>query len=182
MTQRNGIGKGEKNTWALKDVYIGQMCPSHCHGHGDCIRGQCHCDNGYEGVRYGLKFLAQKRNVWNFNSFSCSSSKAVLVASSLPIMNHFDDLVNPPPLWETITGGSVKVGCGSLIPLAHGKHLHFDGCGIRMAFTVPIDVRVVRYIWSYFKKLWILSFLRIFPFQYCYFLNTYCDNRMILIL
>ncbi|KAK4045821.1 hypothetical protein OUZ56_033841 [Daphnia magna] len=50
MTQRNGIGKGEKNTWALKDVYIGQMCPSHCHGHGDCIRGQCHCDNGYEGV------------------------------------------------------------------------------------------------------------------------------------
>ena len=52
ITQRDGIGRGEKNTWAIKDVYIGRMCPSHCHGHGDCIRGRCYCDNGYRGFRY----------------------------------------------------------------------------------------------------------------------------------
>lgn len=118
------MGKGEKNTWAIKDVYIGPMCPSHCHGHGDCIRGHCHCDSGYDGP-------------------SCSSSNAVLSAS-LPVIDHFDDVSNSSPLWESIVGGSVKTGCGSLLPLAHGKHLYFDGCGIRMALTVPMDVDKAR--------------------------------------
>ena len=99
------------------------MCPYHCHNHGDCIRGKCHCDNGYDGP-------------------SCSVSKSVL-SNSLPIVDHFDDV--SASLWESITGGSIKVGCGSFIPYAHGKHLHFDECGIRMATTVPMDASKVRY-------------------------------------
>lgn len=69
----------------------------------------------------------------------------MLSVSLLPVMDHFDDIVNPPNLWESINGGSIKIGCGSLIPLAHGNHLHFDGCGTRMASTVPMDVGIVRY-------------------------------------
>lgn len=70
----------------------------------------------------------------------------MLFASLLPVMDHFDDIVNPPALWESITGGNIKIGCGSFIPLAHGKHLHFDGCGTRMASTVPMDIGIVRYV------------------------------------
>lgn len=111
--------------WAIKDVYIGQMCPFHCHGHGDCISGKCHCDNGYAGS-------------------SCSNSETML-STSLPIMDHFDDSSNSSSsLWESVNGGSIKTACGSLIPLAHGKHLHFDGCEARMAVTVLMDVSRVR--------------------------------------
>lgn len=123
------MGKGEKIIWAIKDIYIGQMCPFHCHGHGDCVSGHCHCDTGY----YGL---------------SCSNSESVL-STVLPIVDHFDDSSNSSSLWETIDGGSIKAGCGSLIPLAHGQHLHFDGCGTRMATTVSMDVSRVRY-WTIF--------------------------------
>ena len=35
--------------WALDDIYIGEQCPDMCHGRGQCIHGQCHCDTGYDG-------------------------------------------------------------------------------------------------------------------------------------
>ena len=68
----------------------------------------------------------------------------MLSASLLPVMDHFDNFANSMSLWENIIGGSVKIGCGSLIPLAHGNHLYFDGCGTRMASTVQMDVSLVR--------------------------------------
>ena len=36
-------------TWGLDDVYIGDACPAHCSGRGECINGQCHCDPGFTG-------------------------------------------------------------------------------------------------------------------------------------
>lgn len=32
---------GEQDEWALDDIYIGQQCPSMCHGHGWCDHGHC---------------------------------------------------------------------------------------------------------------------------------------------
>lgn len=42
----------EAPSWALDDIYVGEMCPSMCHGRGDCKGGHCHCDDGYKG-QYG---------------------------------------------------------------------------------------------------------------------------------
>ena len=118
------VRSGEKYTWAIKDVYIGPMCPFHCHGHGDCILGRCHCDSGFQGL-------------------SCAISSAVL-SSVLPVLDNFDEPNNSSPLWESIIGGSIQTACGSLLPLAHGKHLYFNGCGSRIATTVAIDANKVK--------------------------------------
>ena len=42
-------------------------------------------------------------------------------------------------LWERVDGGGLGMGCGSLLPLAHGKNLYFSECGIRQAITVEMD-------------------------------------------
>ena len=105
--------------WSVKDVYVGPMCPSHCSGHGHCVTGQCQCDDGYRG-------------------FSCQPA-GKLVPTRFPLLDNFDN-TRPPSLWQRIDGASIRVGCGSLIPHSHGRHLHFDGCSSRSATTVPIDV------------------------------------------
>lgn len=48
--------------------------------------------------------------------------------------------------WASVTGGAVGLGCSSLAPYAHGKHLYFSGCGMRQARTVDLDTRTARYI------------------------------------
>lgn len=58
-------------------------------------------------------------------------------------MDHFEEL-KTSFLWESIHGAGLRVGCGSLLPQAHGKHLHFDGCGVRMATTIPLDAKFIR--------------------------------------
>lgn len=46
--------------------------------------------------------------------------------------------------WAEVTGGGVGLGCNSLAPHAHGKHLYFSGCGTRQARTVDLDTRTAR--------------------------------------
>lgn len=104
-------------------MYIGKMCLSHCNTNGDCIGGRCHCDPGYEGP-------------------ACQSANK-LETSMLPLMDHFEDL-QTSRLWESMYGATVRVGCGSFLPQAHGKHLHFDGCGARMATTIPLRAKLLR--------------------------------------
>lgn len=46
--------------------------------------------------------------------------------------------------WATVTGGSIGLGCNSLSPYGHGKHLYFNGCGTRQAITLDLDLTFAR--------------------------------------
>jgi len=46
--------------------------------------------------------------------------------------------------WSVVSGGSMAGGCGSLLPVAHGKSLYFDGCAQRYAVTVELDLTKAR--------------------------------------
>ena len=110
-----------KHRWGLRDVYIGPKCPWHCHNHGDCIKGKCYCDSGFEGP-------------------SCTP------IASFAMLDNFDEKVHLSSMWQSLNGSNIGVGCGSLIPVAHGRHLHFDGCSIRMAQTKFFNIKLIRYI------------------------------------
>ncbi|KAL4226959.1 hypothetical protein ACF0H5_014936 [Mactra antiquata] len=102
--------------WALDDIYVGETCPAMCHGRGDCKDGQCHCDDGY----YGKSCRPVKRQLTRmFDSFEGGI-----------YTSH----------WEQVSGGGIGFGCGALLPYSHGKTLYFNGCGIREAQTVEMDL------------------------------------------
>lgn len=43
---------GERYSWGVDHVYIGEACPGLCGGHGYCTTGPvCICDEGYHGRR-----------------------------------------------------------------------------------------------------------------------------------
>ena len=46
--------------------------------------------------------------------------------------------------WDRVAGGGVGFGCGALLPYAHGKTLYFNGCGLREAKTVEMDLTTAR--------------------------------------
>ena len=48
--------------------------------------------------------------------------------------------------WQIVSGGGLGLGCGSLLPLAHGKTLYFNGCGLRQAVTVEMDTTKARFV------------------------------------
>jgi len=50
-----------------------------------------------------------------------------------------------PSHWSMVDGGLVGSGCGTLLPVAHGKSLYFDGCGQRQAVTIELDLTKARY-------------------------------------
>ena len=47
--------------------------------------------------------------------------------------------------WQSVSGGTVGLGCGPLRPHAHGKTLYFQGCGMRQVTTVELDTTRTRY-------------------------------------
>ncbi|KAL3853203.1 hypothetical protein ACJMK2_016762, partial [Sinanodonta woodiana] len=102
--------------WALDDVYVGENCPSFCHGRGDCKNGVCVCDKGYGGK-------------------DCMPLKQELVR----MLESFEGGIFPSH-WTRVSGGGIGFGCGALLPFAHGKTLYFNGCGLREAKTVPMDL------------------------------------------
>ena len=104
--------------WTLKDVYIGPMCPSHCHNNGDCIRGRCRCDSG-------------------FSEPACLPTER----QRPPPSDRFDHGPPSSSLWDVIDGADVNNGCGSFVPLAHSRHLHFNGCSSRMVTTIPFIIK-----------------------------------------
>jgi len=116
-------GAGSSLSWALDDVYIGEVCPGLCHGRGDCKQGACICDTGTFG----------------------SDCKPVSLHLSSHMRETFDSELSVTTWYEvlggSITSGSPDDGCGSLLPAAHGKSLYFNGCGLRHAVTVEMDTR-----------------------------------------
>lgn len=49
-------------------------------------------------------------------------------------------------MWESVSGGAIGLGCGALLPFAHGKTLYFNGCGLREAVTTDMDTTKARYL------------------------------------
>ncbi|XP_047498511.1 reelin-like [Penaeus chinensis] len=115
--------KGQGSTvtpWSLDDVYVGEACTEHCRGHGDCVDGVCACDAGYEG-----------------ESCEMAPSRSTPLPTSL--VDGFEGGVGAN--WQMVSGGGVGVGCSSLAPYGHGRHLYFSGCGTRQAVTAEMDTR-----------------------------------------
>ncbi|XP_023204313.1 reelin isoform X1 [Xiphophorus maculatus] len=117
-------GTGERHSWGVDNVYIGEACPGLCSGHGYCTSGAvCICDEGYHGD-------------------DCSLSSTDLPSS---IKDNFESGVVSPESWQLIHGGGVGSGCGQLSPHAHGDSLYFSGCKLRQAVTKPLDLTRARY-------------------------------------
>ncbi|KAG7267027.1 hypothetical protein CRUP_004162 [Coryphaenoides rupestris] len=112
-------GQGERHSWGVDHVYIGEACPGVCSGHGYCTSGVvCICDEGYHGD-------------------DCSLSASDLPSS---IKDNFESGSVSPENWQLIQGGGVGSGCGQLSPHAHGDSLYFSGCKMRQAVTKPLDL------------------------------------------
>ncbi|XP_077424138.1 reelin isoform X2 [Vanacampus margaritifer] len=112
-------GTGERQSWGVDRVYIGEACPGLCSGHGYCTSGVvCICDEGYHGD-------------------DCSLSSRDLPSS---IKDNFESGSVSPESWQLIQGGGVGSGCGQLSPHAHGDSLYFNGCKMRQAVTKPLDL------------------------------------------
>lgn len=47
--------------------------------------------------------------------------------------------------WDVVSGGGIGFGCKALLPYAHGKTLYFNGCDVREARTVEMDLTTARY-------------------------------------
>uniref|UniRef100_A0A671T1G1 Reelin n=1 Tax=Sinocyclocheilus anshuiensis TaxID=1608454 RepID=A0A671T1G1_9TELE len=110
---------GERYSWAVDHVYIGEACPGLCSGHGYCTSGPvCICDEGHQGD-------------------DCSLSSSELPSS---IKDNFESGSVSQESWSLIQGGGVGSGCGQLSPHAHGDSLYFNGCTIRQAITRPLDL------------------------------------------
>ncbi|KAF6718752.1 Reelin [Oryzias melastigma] len=112
-------GTGERLSWGVDHVYIGEACPGLCSGHGYCTSGLvCICDEGYHGD-------------------DCSLSSTDLPSS---IKDNFESGSMSQESWQLIQGGGVGSGCGQLSPHAHGDSLYFNGCKMRQAVTKPLDL------------------------------------------
>lgn len=53
--------------------------------------------------------------------------------------------------WESVRGGGIGIGCGTLRPHAHGKSLYFNGCGLRHAITQPLNLFTGGYVFFSFQ-------------------------------
>ncbi|CAL4060999.1 unnamed protein product, partial [Meganyctiphanes norvegica] len=114
------VHSGHVTPWSLDDVYVGEPCPDYCRGHGSCIQGRCQCDAGY---------------------YDDSCDPHPIYAEPLPtsLIDGFEGGIGVN--WALVTGGGVGMGCNSMAPYGHGKHLYFNGCGMRQAVTVALDTR-----------------------------------------
>lgn len=103
--------------WAIDDIYIGEACPDMCNGRGDCRNGHCICDSG----TYGR---------------TCEPARDTLLQR---LIDSFEGAIYKH-YWESVRGGGIGIGCGTLRPHAHGKSLYFNGCGLRHAITQSLNL------------------------------------------
>jgi len=64
-----------------------------------------------------------------------------------------------PSHWSAVDGGLVGNGCGTLLPVGHGKSLYFDGCGRRQAVTAELDLTKAGYPLTSLTSLVFFSYL-----------------------
>ncbi|GIY36220.1 reelin [Caerostris darwini] len=107
--------------WAIDDVYVGETCPSMCHGKGICVNGQCQCNLGFSGN-------------------DCKPSRSLTTSRILPttFLDSFENGLSAD-LWEVVKGGWISQECGSLAPHGGGKHLYMGECGRREIVTKELD-------------------------------------------
>ncbi|XP_038061332.1 reelin-like [Patiria miniata] len=109
--------------WSLDDVYIGASCPDLCSGHGSCgSDGRCQCDPGFIGEK-------------------CIPKRPLPIRLDDSFEGGISDRT-----WSSVRGGGLGMGCGALVPHAHGKSLYFSQCGLREAITVELDTTRAREI------------------------------------
>lgn len=149
-------GSGERQSWAVDHVYIGEACPGLCSGHGYCTSGSvCICDEGHHGGPQALQRCfscpAQRKvassELHHVPSSSSPGDDCSLSSSDLPssVKDNFESGSVLPESWQSIQGGGVGNGCGQLSPHAHGDSLYFNGCKMRQAVTKPLDLTRARY-------------------------------------
>lgn len=62
-------GTGERQSWGVDHVYIGEACPGLCSGHGYCTSGVvCICDEGHHGGLQTAYYIQTAR--YTHSSFS----------------------------------------------------------------------------------------------------------------
>ncbi|GFR97721.1 reelin-like [Elysia marginata] len=117
--------------WAVNDVYIGEACPHHCGGRGQCSMQTCLCDEGFAGDSCEVTDPGKvKRHVKDTfdNSEDLSESK-----------------------WPWTRGGQVQFPvCG---PLVSDRALVMNGPGAREVVTPHLDLRDARFI-QYTAIMW----------------------------
>ncbi|XP_022095907.1 reelin-like [Acanthaster planci] len=102
--------------WSLDDIYVGASCPRLCSGHGTCgSDGRCQCDPGFIGDE-------------------CVPMRLL----PIHLNDNFEGGITDRT-WSSVKGGQLGMGCGALVPYAHGKSLYFSQCGLREAVTVELD-------------------------------------------
>ena len=78
------------------------------------------------------------------NIIICLSAGPTCQGSPAPtqgLLDRFDDMSRPGPLWASVRGGSLSRGCGKI---GTGNGLYFSGEGTREARTVPVDIRNIK--------------------------------------
>ena len=92
----------------MTNLYIGMQCPNFCHGHGRCLEGGCHCDDGFDEEECDPKEPLPRGMKTDFS-----------------MMSQLDRQ------WEAIDGGHVVSngdGCGTMVS---GESLYFAKASFR---------------------------------------------------
>ena len=98
-------------TWALRNVFIGGVCPEGCNNRGKCTRlGTCECDSEFQGT-------------------TCTQGKVPLPTR---LHDSFEAAAIDTSVWSTTSGATIGTGCSIL---QSGKSLYFGGSLLRMAIT-----------------------------------------------
>ncbi|VDI77295.1 reelin [Mytilus galloprovincialis] len=119
---------GPTDSWGISRLYIGQQCLNMCGGHGKCIEGVCHCDEGYVGE-------------------DCNPTAPM----DSTMQADFGIRYEPSSDFLHIWGGEVTngdKGCGTLFS---GETLYFSGAGAREVQTKAFNTLTADYIEFYLR-------------------------------
>ncbi|XP_064633067.1 reelin-like [Lineus longissimus] len=113
------------DTWAIRNVYIGNECPYACLGRGRCRAGHCRCYGSWHGI-------------------SCQLRKTPLPTF---LREHFNDNQLGTD-WMKAVGGQPSHKCGHL---ASGTAMHFTGGCSRQLVTRDLNLTSATFLEFHFR-------------------------------